>query len=288
MANTRALKARVASAEGILQITKSMKMASAAKLRRVQAAKAKLGPVARESRRLLAQALPAEEPGALPLLAGRDEKKRVCYVLLIGNRGLCGAYNSALVKYTEGLLRRESRQAEVAVCGSWGRESVEPVLPVCRRFDRIGDVPTAEEAGELAAWIKERYSSGAADEIVFVYQRYDSFLKQTPCTLSLLPLSRESREGQAEEMRIFEPDRESVLTALAELCVNSTVYDLLLEARCGEHAARMASMTSAADNTEELIAKLNLALNHARQAAVTTEITEIAGGAEALKELKDR
>ncbi len=281
MANTRALKARIASAEGIRQITKSMKMVSASKLRRVQAARERLDPMARESRRLLAKVLAGAGPAGEPLLEDRPEKKKVCYVLLVGNRGLCGVYNTALVKFLEERLKQEQRAHSLVVCGSWGQDVLEGEREVLRRFDRIGDVPEAGEAGELSAYLTQLYLSGEADEIVFLYQRFDSFLKQTPCAFTLLPLQAEECAGTRADY-LFEPDRASLVGALARLALDSTVFSLLLEARNGEHAARMASMTSAADNTEELIAKLTLALNHARQAAITTEISEIAGGAEAL------
>ena len=295
MANTRELKARIASAEGILQITKSMKMVSASKLRRVQAAWNRMEPMREGSQRLLSQVLAGmEAPGeprydlsldagdyGEPLLEDRPEKKRACYVLLEGNRGLCGVYNTALLKYLEDCLQKEDRDWSLVVCGSWGQDVIEPALPVLRRFAAFGDVPTAAEAEELTDFLRRLYVSGEADEIFFVYQRYDSFLKQTPCRTRFLPA--QPAEGSAGLTDwIFEPDKQSLIRMLTELYVGSMAYGLLLEARTGEHAARMASMTAAADNTQELIAKLTLALNHARQAAITTEISEIAGGAEAL------
>ena len=285
MANTRALKARIASAEGILQVTKSMKMVSASKMRRVQAAKNSLGPMAEKSRRLLAQVTAGAGETREPLLSVRQEVKRVCYVLIVGNRGLCGVYNTALVKYLEELLARDERDSTLVVCGSWGKDEIEPILPVDRRFDGIGDLPTAREAGELADYLKGLYRSGETDEVIFVYQRYDSFLKQTPSRFTLLPV-RPAQGGKSADGILFEPDKDSLISRLKELYVSSAVYDLLLEGRTGEHAARMSSMTSAADNTEELIRKLTLDLNHIRQAAITTEISEIAGGAEALNGVK--
>lgn len=281
MANTRELKARIASAEGILQITKSMKMVSASKLRRVQAAWNRMEPMREGSQRLLSQVLAGMEAPGEPLLEDRPEKKRACYVLLEGNRGLCGVYNTALLKYLEDCLQREDRDWSLVVCGSWGQDVIEPALPVLRRFAAFGDVPTAAEAEELTDFLRRLYVSGQADEIFFVYQRYDSFLKQTPCHTRFLPA--QPVEGSAGLTDwIFEPDKQSLIRMLTELYVGSMAYGLLLEARTGEHAARMASMTAAADNTQELIAKLTLSLNHARQAAITTEISEIAGGAEAL------
>jgi F-type H+-transporting ATPase subunit gamma len=119
-----------------------------------------------------------------------------------------------------------------------------------------------------------------------VYQQFKSVLQQIPGTKTLLPMStaeaQEKREGE-DRLWFYEPDWESLLNTLVDMAFNNTVHAVLLEARTGEHSARMSAMTAAADNTEELIGELTLQLNHARQAAITTEISEIAGGAEALK-----
>ena len=165
MANTRELKARIASAEGILQITKSMKMVSASKLRRVQAAWNRMEPMREGSQRLLSQVLAGMEAPGEPLLEDRPEKKRACYVLLEGNRGLCGVYNTALLKYLEDCLQREDRDWSLVVCGSWGQDVIEPALPVLRRFAAFGDVPTSAEAEELTDFLRQLYVSGEADEI---------------------------------------------------------------------------------------------------------------------------
>lgn len=283
MESARALKARIRSAENILQITRSMKMVSASKLRRAQTAMGRLQPMAEHSGRLLRQLAGQLEQTAEPLLRPREKPEKLCYVLLVGNRGLCGVYNSALLRFFQELLAGEERAYSVVVWGRWGQEQIEGAgIPVLRRFAQAGDVPGKEEAEELSAFLKELYLSGEADEVRLVYQRYVSFLKQEPGERQLLPVTAEAEEREPEQV-IFEPDRETLLSALTELAVTNAVFSALLEARTGEHAARMAAMTSAVDNTRELIAKLSLALNHARQSAITTEISEIAGGAAAME-----
>ena len=125
---------------------------------------------------------------------------------------------------------------------------------------------------------------------MFVYQHYRTVLSQEPTSMTLLPIAAQAQQSPSESPScgdvIFEPDRESVLSTLLDMYIGNTVHAVLLEARCGEHSARMTAMTAAADNTEELIGKLTLELNHARQAAITTELSEIAGGAEALRSSK--
>ena len=197
-------------------------------------------------------------------------------MLIVGNRGLCGTYNHSLLRYFEELRAREERESLLYVVGRWGRDLIRDAD---RRFE-IGDSPDAREAQELTEELKKLYTEEGADEIVLVYQQFKSVLQQSPAAKTLLPLTLP--EGARERDVIYEPDAETVLDRLTELYLQTQVQAALLEGRTGEHAARMTAMTSAADNTEELIGELTLELNHARQAAITTEISEIVGGAAAL------
>ncbi|MBQ3482098.1 MAG: ATP synthase F1 subunit gamma [Oscillospiraceae bacterium] len=284
MANVRAIRKHIRSVESTRKITKSMKMVSAAKLKRTQQAMNALRPYAAAAAEMLARA--AAEPAARknPFLR-RREAGRVLYVALVGNRGLCGVYNTALLKYLEGLAEREEREFSLLVCGRWGRDLIAAAgLPVRETVDTLSDAPTREEAAALCDKLKAIYLAGEADEIVLVYERYYSALRQEPETLRLLPLAPPET---AEERRwILEPDAKALIDELTELTIFSTVWATLLEARTGEHSARMTAMTAAADNTEQLLETLSLELNHARQSAITKEITEIVGGANALKEGK--
>ncbi|MCR5135732.1 MAG: ATP synthase F1 subunit gamma [Oscillospiraceae bacterium] len=283
MANLRAIRTRIKSVENTRQITKSMKMVAAAKLRKTQAAFASLRSYADESRALLETVSAAPDAGGdNPYLQPHAELRKTCYVLVVGNRGLCGTYNQALLRFCEQRMREDGRESSVITCGRWGKDMIAAAGITVDRNYEISDAPTHEEALELTEELKRRYREGEADEIVFVYQHYRTVLSQVPDTVRLLPLERP--EGKADENPvIFEPDRETVLDSLLDLYIGNTVHALLLEARTGEHSARMTAMTAAADNTEELIRELTLELNHARQAAITTEISEIAGGAEALR-----
>ena len=155
-------------------------------------------------------------------------------------------------------------------------------LPIIGTLEDLPDAPSAEEAGRLAGTLKERYLSGQADEIILLYERYVSALRQEPCAKKLLPLEAPCGDTEEKEI-IFEPDGKSLIDNLVELYLDNTVRAVVLEAKTGEHSARMTAMTAASDNTEQLLAKLNLELNHARQGAITTEISEIVGGANALQ-----
>ena len=274
MANLRAIRMRIKSVESTRQITKSMKMVAAAKLRKTQSASNRQRSFADKAEQIL-QSLGASA-GDNPYCRRRAESKKVCYVLLVGNRGLCGTYNHSLLRFFEELRSGEERESLLYVLGRWGRDQITGAE---RRFE-ISDAPTAEEARELTETLKKLYTDGAADEIVLVYQQFKSVLQQEPTARTLLPLKLP--EGGEKSDVILEPDEKSVLDRLVELVLQNTVHSVLLEGRTGEHAARMTAMTSASDNTDELIAELTLELNHARQAAITTEISEIVGGAAAI------
>lgn len=281
MANVRAIRTRIRSVESTRKITKSMKMVAAAKLKRTQQSMAALRPFADAAGDMLARV--CADPAARrddPFLKKR-ERRRVCYVLFLGNRGLCGVYNTALLKYMEALAERETREFFLLVVGRWGRDLLASSrLPIRRSFEDIPDAPDAEEGRRLAEELRTLYLTGEADEIVLVYERYCSALRQEPESRRLLPI--DCPEGQDERGLLLEPDSRAIAARLTEYYLNSTVYAVLLEAKTGEHSARMTAMTAASDNTEQLLDRLNLQLNHARQNAITTEISEIVGGANAL------
>lgn len=287
MASTHAIKARIKGVESIRQITKSMKLVSASKLRRAQEARGSLATMAEKSRRALEDVCRSGAGLDNPFLTPRAEKKRVCFVLFVGNRGLCGVYNSAVLKYAEDQLRRRDGESLLVVCGSWGQDLIEGTgIAVHRRFGEFGDMPRAEDARELADYLKKLYLSGQADEVVLIYQKFYTVMRQKPESSVLFPITVEAGDKDGEPPAateyIYEPDKESVLNSLVELYIDSTVFSAMLDARTGEHAARMTSMSSAADSSDEMLEQLRLELNHARQAAITTEISEIVGGANAL------
>lgn len=284
MENMRAIRTRIRSIESTRQITRSMKMVAASKLRKTQTAAASLREFAGCSSDMLAAVLSASGKGTNPFLTAHSEKKTVLYVLFVGNRGLCGTYNLSVLKYLQELVKENGEaESRVVVCGRWGRELIAGTqLKVIKTFDGLSDTPSADDARELTEYLKNAYLSGEADEIVLVYQSFGSVLSQTPSRLVLLPMQAKADGESGARDYIFEPDKRSLLHALTELYISNTVYSTLLEAKTGEHASRMTAMTAASDNTDELIAELNLKLNHARQAAITTEISEIVGGAAAL------
>ena len=282
MGNMRALRTRIKSLKSTQQVTKSMKMVSAAKLRRAQNAYGRLKPFADKSREILAEVVGDDGVREHPLLSPKTVRNKICYVLFVGNRGLCGTYNQAVLRFLTEVAQTASGDRFLIVCGRWGREAItKSGLPVRRWFTEVDDIPTSETAREISGYLQELYLSGQADEIVMVYQEYGSVLLQTPVKKTLLPLIVEE-DNELKKTYIFEPQKERVLEQLISLYIDSTVYAVLLESKTSEHAARMTAMTAASDNADELIRDLRLKLNHARQAAITTEIAEISGGAAVL------
>ena len=212
----------------------------------------------------------------------------MCYVLFVGNRGLCGVYNHAVLRYAQELVQAEARPCTVVVCGSWGKDIIrQSGLPVQHTFDAISDAPGMAEALPVADYLKRIYLSGQVDEIHLVYQQFCSALQQVPGQVQLLParLDAQEREEPTNDY-IFEPDARSVLENMVQLYLNNMVFSVLLEAKVSEQASRMTAMSAATDATGELISSLSLQLNRVRQAAITTEIAEIVGGANALKKAK--
>lgn len=280
MANMRELRTRVKSLKSTQQMTKSMKMVSASKLRRTQISYGRLKPFADQCNEVLKGVMSSSAGDENPFLQVRRERKSVCYVLFVGNRGLCGAYNQAVLRFLADTLKQETRECFLVVCGRWGREAILKMgVPVERWFEKMSDTPDPAAGQELSGYLKELYLSGRADEIVLVYQKYVSALVQSPGMERLLPavVPQETLSGQREYL--FEPDRNSLVERLVEMYLDHTVYFAMLEAKTSEHSARMTAMTAASDNAEELIANLRLKMNHVRQAAITTEIAEISGGA---------
>jgi F-type H+-transporting ATPase subunit gamma len=288
MATMRAIRSRIKTVSNTEQITKAMKMVSVSKLRRTQAAMTAMRPFAEKSRDIMNSLLAGGGEYQNRVLTERAEVKKVCYVLFVGNRGLCGAYNSNIVRYLADLVSREEHEYTVAVIGRWGRDVMRRAgFNVVRTFDGVSDTPSPEQGIEIAEYLKDMYLNGQADKIVLVYQKFKNALSQIPTAAQLIPAAKpETGDDAAPAGFLFEPDQATILENVMQLYINSTVYSALLEAKSGEHSSRMTAMTSASDNTEELIGELNLKLNRARQAQITTEISEIVGGASALKKKK--
>ena len=287
MANMRAIRTRIKSVKSTQQITKAMKMVAVSKLRRTQSSMQAMRPFAEKSQEVMNTLLGSSTGLENRFITPHKQVKKVCYVLFVGNRGLCGAYNSAILHYANELVSASPVEYGLVVCGRWGKDVIaNSRLNVIKTFAEVSDTPSADEALEIADYLKSLFLSGGYDEVHLVYQRYISALRQEPSHVQFLPAAPTAEEKGTGKVFIFAPDANRVLENVMQLYLNNKVMSVLLDAKCGEHSARMTAMTAAADSTKSLISELDLKLNRARQAAITTEISEIVGGASALKKKK--
>jgi F-type H+-transporting ATPase subunit gamma len=284
MATLKVIRKRISSIRNTQQITKAMKMVSAAKLRRAQEAVLRARPYAEKMAALIKNLSARVSAEAHPLLAGRGEKK-VHLLLLTADRGLCGGYNANLIRAAEGFLRRQGQETHLSVVGRKGvdyfrRRKVEMV----DRYLNVWMNPAEELAQELAEKVIGHFLKRESDAVYILYSRFRSALSQVPTLEKLIPVAaaEEGQEGQPTEY-LFEPGVQELLSSLLPKVVEVGIYRAFLEAAASEHGARMTAMDSATTNAADMIGTLTLQMNRARQASITRELMEIVGTAEALK-----
>ncbi len=285
MANLKDIRKRISSVRSTEQITKAMKMVAAAKLRRAQDGVEGARPYAEGLTALLANLLSRVSGGNHPLLAaGSDAPAHV--VLLSSDRGLCGGYNANLVRIaTEFFAGEEGRGAMATVCGRRGADFFSKHLGerlAAKHVNRRGGLDL-DLAREVAADVSARFTSGEAGSVWLIYSHFHSAISQEPTVEKVLPLEAPDDSGREGPDYVYEPDAESILCSLLPRFVRTRVYQSMLEATASEHGARMTAMDSATRNASEMIDRLTLEMNRARQSMITTELMEIVGGAEALK-----
>jgi len=286
MAGVRDIKRRIRSVKNIQQITKAMKMVAAAKLRRTQAAVVASRPYANKLDEVLGRIVASAEDKTHPLMMERPVKS-VGIILISADRGLSGGYNSNVIKkaIVEG-IRLESADVSFIAVGRKGRDFLKRRgKPIQGEYTGIKDIPTFIEAQHIAGLAVNMFNDGAYDEVYLVYQEFISPIQQRPTIKKMLPISYEVAD-QAEQQQteyLYEPAPEQVLQILLPKYINNLMYQALMEAKASEFGAQMAAMSSATDNAGEMIDKLTLSFNRARQAAITKEISEIVGGANALQ-----
>lgn len=281
----REIRHRIKSVKSTQQITKAMKMVSVSKLRKSQRALEIMRPYAQKYEEVLGTMLGMDHRYHSPYIGHRPEIKKVCYVLFTGNRGLCGGYNSNVSRFMEHLLEEEEKEWIVVVCGRWGRDNLHRSgIPVLQSFTDLGDNPSIAQGVALSEYLQSLYLSGQVDKVYLVYQRFLSTMVQQPVSVRLLPAWVEDEYyHESSTEYLFEPGEKEFLAQLMPHYITSVVYEAMLEAKAGEHGARMTAMSAATDNTNSMIGGLTLSLNRARQAAITTEISEIVSGAAALE-----
>ncbi len=292
MANLRDIKRRITTVKSTQKITSAMKMVAAAKLRRAQDAIANARPYASRMRATLEEVSKTSLDETHPLLAVHPERRHLELVVITSDRGLAGAFNSNVLKAAERTLRSRSGEFGDVGLTLLGKKAGDFFRR--RRAHQIrsespigGDVRYAK-AADIGRELARRYAAGEIDEVVLVYSQFVSTMTQAPIVRSLLPFTppKAGLTAVAEDAALpfeIEPDPAALLAALVPKAVEVEIFRALLENQAGEHAARMTAMEAATKNTQELIEKLTLQYNRARQAAITRELVEIVTGAQALE-----
>jgi len=286
MATLRDIKRRIRSVKSTQQITKAMYMVSAAKLRRAQEGAESNRPYARAFERVVASLAKRAEKKDHPLLKPREEKK-IELVLVTSDRGLCGGFNSNLIRTAEAFLKERRPRHEAVALSVIGKKARDYFRR--RKVEvRLAEVDVLRRleysrAAALGQDLISRYLSGEVDGVYLIYSVFKSAMVQRPTTVRLLPLELPSEEGTAAVDYIYEPNAKAVLEDLLPRYVRVQFYRSLLESRASEHGARMTAMDAATSNASDMIGKLTLQFNRARQAAITKELMEIIGGKEALE-----
>lgn len=290
MPSLRETKNRIKSVKNTEKITRAMKMVAASKLKRAQEAVAKPRPYAQKLSEIissLARKVELDTDSAHPLLADRLEKKRVMVISLTSDRGLCGALNSSVVRMTQRFIfdhEEEFKTIDISTVGKKGFEGLSRLgLNIKNRYEPENKVYDFAMAKSIAEKMCEQFLAHELDGVYLVYNQFRSAITQNVVVEQLLPVIKAPvLENDQSPDYIYEPDQKELLSTLVPRYFATKVYQAFLESYASEQGARMTAMDNATRNAKEMTDKLTLLYNRARQAAITKELMEIIGGAEAL------
>ncbi len=285
MATLKAIRRRIASVQSTQQVTRAMKLVSAAKLRRAQEALMKDRPYADSLSRLAGSLLSGQQMAPPP-----DAKPAALITVITSDRGLCGGYNANLIRQAEEQAEAMRKEGLEPMFFAVGRKAVEHFKRTGTKLSgqQVGNTPrlaTLERASSIAEMMLSEFRAGQFQQTSVIYSQFRSALSQRPTYERILPV--EAGEQPAEGISapveyLIEPSRADLLPVIIQSYVESAVFHALLEAEASEHAARMTAMDSATSNASDMIDRLTLEMNRARQAGITRELMDIVGGAEAL------
>lgn len=286
MANLKEIRNRIVSVSSTMQITSAMKMVSAAKLKKAQDAITAMRPYSEKLTELLqnlSATLDGDTGGAF---AEQRAVNKVLIVAITSNRGLCGAFNTNVIKQVKHLQENTyaGKKVEVLAVGKKGNDVLSKSCPVIANQSSIFDELTFENVADVAQNIMDRFAAGEYDRIELVYNHFKNAATQIVLTEQFLPLAplEVTEVSTTATDYIFEPSKEEIVLSLIPLSLKTQLYKAIRDSFASEHGARMTAMHKATDNATDLRNQLKLTYNKARQAAITNEILEIVGGAEAL------
>lgn len=287
MSKLRKIKSRIKGVKKTQQITKTMEMVAAARIKKAQARMEAARPYALKMIEIMESVSAAAGEIEHPLLEKR-ELNRILVIAFTANRGLCGAFNSNIIRMTERLIQREEelgRAVDLAVIGKKGLTYFNFKGMKVTEYFEVSDKVDYSEAKNVTEYVIKKYSDKEYDAVYLIFNHFRSLLRQVPTEFRLLPLEpKVSEEKKEEEVEfVWEPSAEAVLYELLPKYVDTLIFRAFLESAASEHAARRAAMKNATDNAGEMIRALTLSMNKARQAQITKELTEIVTSAEAIK-----
>jgi F-type H+-transporting ATPase subunit gamma len=294
MANAREVRLRIRSVKNIAQVTRALQAVSASKVRKAMQAVIATRPYATKAWQVLSHI--AAQPGRAnlhPLLMDRAEVKSVLVVLVTGDRGLAGAYNTNIVRFAMQKFGHVSTPTRFITVGRKGRDMlIRRRKEIMAEFSNLPAAPSFSDVSAIGRLAVDEFLLGKTDRVFLVYTDFVNMIRQDPAIKQLLPLQLDSGEGRVEAFSpvdkkmlaayIYEPGETEILDEIVPRFTALQVYQAILESLASEHAARMVAMRNATDAATDLAAGLQLEYNKARQQAITNEMLDIAGGAEAL------
>lgn len=286
MANLKEVRIRIASVNSTQQITKAMKLVSATKLRRAQNAIQQMRPYAQKLNGILANLADSMDVESLKVYFNQRPIKKVLLVVITSDRGLCGGFNANVIKLANRLIKEDFSGKQVSILPV-GKKAFEfftktnvNIIPTFKDTYQNLNADTGFAIGE---YVLNQFKLGSFDKVEIVYNQFKNAATQVLVNESFLPIAPQNMSGKASKTDfIFEPTKAEILETLIPRILKTQVYKALLDSFASEHGARMIAMDKATDNAGELIKSLKLEYNRARQSAITTEISEIVGGAAAL------
>ncbi|HEV2832942.1 MAG TPA: ATP synthase F1 subunit gamma [Hanamia sp.] len=282
---------RIKSVQSTQQITKAMKMVSAAKLRRAQDAIIQMRPYAKKLQEMLSNIVSSAEGDINMALAKERPVEKVLIIVITSDRGLCGGYNSNLIKLAKLDIQEKyasqfaKGNVEILPLGKKGYEHfVKHRFKVIDNYWNIFSNLNFEGVAAAAKYAMDAFANGEVDAVDIIYSEFRNAATQRFIAEPFLPVKKtEKKKGEAQADFIFEPDKNVLIEELMPKILNTQLYKAMLDANASEHGARMTAMDKATENANELLKALKISYNRARQAAITTELTEIVSGAAALQ-----
>ncbi|MBC8266186.1 MAG: ATP synthase F1 subunit gamma [Flavobacteriales bacterium] len=285
MANLKEIRNRISSVESTMQITSAMKMVSAAKLKKAQDAIIQLRPYANKLTEILVNISESLDNSEENLFSTKREVKNILFVTVTSNRGLCGGFNSNIIKRTISLITEDYKNCNSSII-SIGKKSSEYFskndFNVVSTHDDLYNEITFEGVSKIAEGIMNVFTDAKYDKVILVYNQFKNAATQIIMNENYLPVETPENQTTIIGDYIFEPSKEEIVQELIPKSLKTQLFKAILDSYASEHGARMTAMHKATDNANDLKDDLTLFYNKARQAAITSEILEIVGGAEAL------